>query len=530
MLSASVTLLAAGVLLAALVRRQATLVRGAGGASIAFAFVATIISLAALGANPGDELRRPPHLLVSQMKAIHRSVVDHEPAAAINPVAFPYEIKRLRGNVRIAGGEIQMTGIEGEHNRTWISCNGTGTYSGTGWNIRLEDMLVGSLRVDEDLLVAMPHTLQSACRAMQFEGLLNVAGAISLSGEGIEPNSGATGLRQNTLIPFVDVSAKQSPVSTSLNWDVRLDMDGARVNVGMQLENVNGNVRLRGSFDGRQATCGGELNIDSLSLYEMQITNIQGPIWIDSERVGVGLFATPANSNVAGQSLTGQLHSGQIQFDAQTWQENGHKFYLQTTLANAQLKPLARLWAPQMTRLNGLAQGALRLSGDCESRESFRGEGLVQLHNAQLFELPVFLSMFKQLSRPDLDNSAFDSSIGQFTIQGEQISFNRMEFIGDTLSLIGNGTINADQEIDFNFFTVMGRNRFYFPVLSELAQASSQQILWISVDGTLEHPQPHRKILPALNEGLKQLLGTSDTNAGFKRQGQPSQLPEIHAK
>jgi hypothetical protein len=81
-----------------------------------------------------------------------------------------------------------------------------------------------------------------------------------------------------------------------------------------------------------------------------------------------------------------------------------------------------------------------------------------------------------------------------------------LELNGDAISLIGNGRANLNQELDLNFYTVLGRNRFYLPVLSDLLHAGSQQLLWISVKGTVENPQLTRETFRALNEAVRLLL------------------------
>ena len=81
-----------------------------------------------------------------------------------------------------------------------------------------------------------------------------------------------------------------------------------------------------------------------------------------------------------------------------------------------------------------------------------------------------------------------------------------MEFLGDAISLIGNGKMNLDRDIDLNFYSVMGRNKINIPLISELYRASSQKVLWINVDGTLDNPRTHRHVLPQLNESLQQLF------------------------
>ena len=443
---------------------------------------------------------------------LHRRGSNTVPNAAIAPVAFPYALSQLRGNVQVANGRISLRELEGEHGRCWLNCSGTGSYDEANWRVDLNELQVGALKVDEDLLAAMPNKLQAACRELKFDGLLNLAGKVTLQGGAALPAVVSAGPPTGRPIPFDDLRSEPHPApGFQLDWNVRLDTDAAKLQVGVPLENVSGSVQLEGRFDGQSTACRGRLQLDSLSLLRMQVTQVEGPIWLDENRAAVGYFAAPQGQS-SGESLHGTLYSGQIHLNGQSWTENGRKFYLQTTLANAQLAPLAQLWAPQVERLTGLAQGGLRLWGDSGSLDSLQGSGAVQLHDAHIFELPVFLATMRQLSRPDLDTRAFDSSQAQFVIANRQIQFPRMEFNGDALSLIGEGKIGFDRSVDLNFYTMMGRNRFYIPLLTELARASSQQIFWVEVTGNLANPQTTRKILPVLNDGLRRLLGVPESD------------------
>ena len=441
---------------------------------------------------------------------LHRRGSKTPTNASIAPVAFPYALNQLRGNVQVANGRVTLREIEGEHGRCWLNCSGTGSYDEANWRVDLRDLQVGALKMDEDLLAAMPNKLQTACRELAFSGLLNLAGNVTLQGGTAFPAATAVSPPNGRPIPFDDLRSEPHPApGFQLDWNVRLDTDAAKLHIGVPLENVSGSMQLEGRYDGQATACRGRLKLDSLSLLRMQLTQVEGPVWLDENRAAVGYFAAPAGQS-SGESLHGTLYSGQVHFDGQSWIENGRKFYLQTTLANAQLAPLAQLWAPQVERLSGLAQGWVRLWGDSGSINSLQGDGTIQLHNAYIFELPVFLATMRQLSRPDLDTRAFDACVAQFTIANRQIQFPRMEFKGDALSLIGEGKIDFDRRVDLNFYTMMGRNNFYVPLLTEIARASSQQIFWVEVTGNLANPQTTRKILPVLNDGLRRLLGVPE--------------------
>ena len=266
------------------------------------------------------------------------------------------------------------------------------------------------------------------------------------------------------------------------------------------------------------AECRGDLDIDSLTIYETQITNIKGPIWLDNSRVAAGKSCSSeienANSNISPignangtpVSVTGRLHKGAVEFDAKMNSGGNNEYSLMATLTDGCLSTTCREFGVQSDNIDGHSFAAIRLEGDYSGIHSQRGQGIIQLRNAKIYELPVFLRFLKILNIRELSPTAFDSANIDFTVQGENIDFNRMEFIGDAISLFGNGRMNLDRDIDLNFYSIMGRNRYNIPLLSALYHASSQKMLWIQVIGTLENPKTIRHPFPQLNDTLRQLF------------------------
>ncbi len=442
---------------------------------------------------------------------------------SIHPIWFPYTINHLTGVIKIESGRVTLKDIEGKHQRTWLACQGDGRYDDNSWSVKLKNLLVGSLRVDEELLAAVPNSLAPPIRQLKYQGLLTVSGEITVAGKSAPQRSTETQLRTNnddfgsTTNDVLD----QTPTS-SMAWDLRFDMNQAKMQVGVPVENVSGGVRLVGIYDGTNAECRGDLEIDSLTVYDAQITKIRGPIWLDNKQATAGRFAKSltANSsinispNANGQpeldSVTGRMHEGEVRFDAKLSSSSNNEYFVQATLNDGCLATACREFGSSLENVEGHSFAAVRLTGDYSGIHSQRGDGTIQLRNAKIYELPVFLSLLKILNVRQLSRTAFDSSNIDFTIQGDQIHFGRMEFLGDAISLIGNGTMNLAREIDLNFYSVMGRNRINIPVISDLYRASSQKILWINVDGSLDNPQTHRHVLAGLNDSLKQLFQPRD--------------------
>jgi hypothetical protein len=326
--------------------------------------------------------------------------------------------------------------------------------------------------------------------------------------------------------------------TSNMKWDLRFDTTQAKMNIGLPVENVFGSVKLRGEYDGENAVCEGELAIDSLTVYDAQITKISGPIWLDNTQAATGQFAktlsslpqyqgTIPNETQTVRSLSAKMHEGVLQLDSQILSGGTGDYFVQATLNDACLATACREFGAKLDNIEGHSYAALTLEGDYSGIHSQRGHGFIKLRNAKIYELPAFVSLLKLLKVRQLTRTAFDSSDIDFTVRGDEIHFDRMEFIGDAISLIGNGKMNLNQDIDLNFYSVMGRNKINIPLLSELYRAGSQKILWINVLGTLENPRTERHMLPQLaklNDSLKQLFQPMDRPDQVNPYSQPTKM------
>ncbi len=427
---------------------------------------------------------------------------------SIRPVWFPYELRQLSGRVRVGQGQILLENFRGKHGRAWVQSNGQGDYSHDQWKINLSDILATALPVDEDLLSAMPEGLSQSVRGIRYRGLVTVSGNLVVGGKIQGPDPAANHPYPIQQVGFLrDATAAMEPPSgIHMDWQLRLDVDQAQMDIGLPLRNVFGHVDLIGRQYGEQAETYGEVVIDSLTAYGVQATGIRGPIWIDNNQVLTGHYVQTKLPDLEPRSIAGTLFAGQFQLDAQLKFQGENPFFIQAALSNAQLREFAMELAPQFRELSGDVFAWLKLTGNTMDYESMRGTGAVQLRNAEIYELPVMLALLKILRIKEATRTAFDTCIAEFQVFGDELEFQRIELNGDAISLIGNGKMNLDWDIDLNFYSVMGRNRWYIPLVTEILKAGAQSIMWIEVDGKLDSPQTHTNILPQLNDSLKQLF------------------------
>ena len=436
---------------------------------------------------------------------------------SIYPTWFPYEIRHMMGNIKIGNGRIEVSGISGKHARSNLSCKGAGNYSDQSWMVKLQDLLATSVKVDDDLLAALPTQLAPPVRQMKYQGLMNVNGELTIAGF-LESNTTPLLNNGQQQLGYRGVPGYLASDPT-MAWNLNFAMNNAKMLVGLPIENVFGEVSLIGTYDGRRAECKGEVSLDSMSIYGAQVTNVKGPVWMDNDRVAAGVLADPANaasaanntspltnSGGAKRSLTGEIYGGVAKFDAQMANNERGRFYIQTTLADGDIRQAAADFAPSVEDIQGHGFVAMRMGGDFANLHSYKGDGTVQLRDAKIYKLPKILSLFKMFDVGRTDRSAFDFSNVNFSINGSDIDFERIELVGNAFSLIGNGRINLNQEIDLNFYSIVGRNKIRIPVLNELYHASSQRALWISVNGTVSNPKMSRQVLPQLNDSIRQLF------------------------
>ena len=126
------------------------------------------------------------------------------------------------------------------------------------------------------------------------------------------------------------------------------------------------------------------------------------------------------------------------------------------------------------------------------------GRGAIQIYDAKIYELPIFLRLLTILNLRD--NHAFDTANISFAVQGDEINFDQMKFTGNAISLSGTGKMTLDQDLDFKFHSVFGRDKYDKTLLSKLYHKSSERILQIEVNGTVENPKTKQRWLNQLGE------------------------------
>jgi hypothetical protein len=418
--------------------------------------------------------------------------------ASIRPRPFPYQMDQLHGTVVYRDGKVTIDNFRANHGPTIISSSGQSclTFSPDGSShLHLENVSVDGLRLDDrDLVQALPGRLR--------EGLAK-----------LNP-TGPAYLRESKL----DIRHSGVPGQPAqIDWNARLGFHQGRVECGIALENMNGELTLAGGCDGRTFHSQGELAIDSLIYRKFQFTKVTGPFWIDDDGALFGSWVARRQRNPDGsptappRALSAKLFGGDVKADAWVAPRFSPCYGLHAELLGADLARFAMETLPGAQELRGRVGVELDLYGHNRAITGLRGGGRVWLREGDVYKLPVMIAILKLLSGIEPTATAFSEANVQFQINGERVYLKPIEFNGDAVSLVGMGEMDFRSNVDLAFHAVVGRNKWKVPLFSPLMGEVSGQMLTIKVRGPLQNPDASRDVLPGVKEALRELEASLQT-------------------
>ena len=413
---------------------------------------------------------------------------------SIEPVTFPYRMRLAGGWIDYHDGHAELHKIHAVHGKTHIHTEGScDVWPDGSWQLRLRDLTVDRLRLqgeDHDLAAALPAVLRQAVTELKPAGAINLKGNIDFA----KPRPGA-------------------PLQAG--WNVDLLIHQGSLQVGPTLENIFGRVRLRGSSNGPHYSSQGELDLDSLTFKNFQFTEIAGPLWFDNANVYLGGWGPATGpAHAAKARVTAKLLGGTLAGDCHVQLGAVPRYHLVAMLSQAELARFARGNLAGGQKLKGKIAAGVELFGTRGPR-NFSGSGTIHLSDADVYELPVMISLLKIARAKPPDATAFTQCDIAFDIQqGEHIILKQIDLHGDAIDLSGHGELTLDghtNPIRLRLHASGGRGGI--PLVSGILNEASQQILLIHVGGTLEHPITRSEPFPAANQALQQLQADSDKPA-----------------
>ncbi len=414
---------------------------------------------------------------------------------SIEPVAFPYRLEQLSGELVYSDGLITIEKLKGSHGSAGITAKVTCRFSPDGsWNLRFDDMQVEQLQLDNELGRALPERLRSGLAVLDTRTPINLGGQINFTRNAAQPDRLLS------------------------DWNLRVAFHRAHLNCGVPVDNVSGIADLDGHSDGEHLLCRGELYIDSLIYRDIQVTQVTGPILIDDQQVLAGARVTPRDGQPR-RSLRGAVFGGWLYGDGVFGLGRDTGFNLTGRLVEADLSRAAQELVSGRQNLQGKVNAYIELRAQTKTVNALNGQGNIQLRKANIYELPVMVSLLKILTIRPPDNNAFSESNINFQILGDHVYFPKIAFLGDAISLEGDGEMDADRNVNLQFRTRLGRGELGFTLLRDVLGGAGDQIILIHVDGPVSNPRITRQPLPAFNKFIKDLQMPVESSGLFPQTG-----------
>ncbi|MGD9646762.1 MAG: AsmA-like C-terminal region-containing protein, partial [Pirellulales bacterium] len=357
---------------------------------------------------------------------------------SIEPRFFPYRLEGMRGELIFRDGRLEFGRAPGPalrafHNGVELAARGACTFAPAGnWQVSVDDLVVYRLQFDRDLQAALAPRVRDLVRKIDPRGTINVSGRMSIAG--------------------------QAEMSPKASWDLDVTFQQASVRAGLNLNNIYGGVHLVGGFDGQQVGSKAELGIDSVTWRNVQLTEVTGPAWIDSQRVLVGSWAEKPAPGRPPRQLVAKAYDGRVVGNAWILLGGTPRYALQGSIVDADLSRCAHeLFAGQQQML-GKVQAGIDLHGNAEGLHTLAGKGYVRLHDADIYRIPQMMSLLSVVSLKPPDTTAFTTSDIDFRVDGDHLYFDRIDFKGDAISLKGRGEMNFSSDVALTFYALVGRD------------------------------------------------------------------------
>jgi hypothetical protein len=238
----------------------------------------------------------------------------------------------------------------------------------------------------------------------------------------------------------------------------------------------------------------GNVQLDSMHVYDLQVTGIRGPFSIVDDRLTLG-------DQASRQTIQGLMFDGAIELEGGLILSSGN-FDVQLAISDAQVPTLLAEFGQADQEMTGTFSGQTQLQGNLGTSDLLKGTGAAKVEGANLYKLPFLVQVLNLLRISASEDYAFTDGEVEFTLFGDSLTFSDMQLWGDLVSLQGGGTLDRRRELDLTFNTRVSPKNSFSRVFRPLN--SRRYTLWtIDVRGPMSNPHVERRAL----DGVSQTLG-----------------------
>jgi len=469
-----------------------------------------VIDRADVSLHHADRWQAPK--IVISANQLARPTIDNR-TVSLRAASIPYRIDIVEGSVRFDGTEVQIDSLDGRHDSTRIAADGRCVQTESGqWRMDLNIHSGSRLHPDPELIGSLPAEVRGTFQRLQLRGPLSARGTVGV------------------LLPDTRHS------DPTVDWDINFQLEGNRIGDVGPVRDLRGEITMRGLRDASSVVAEGVVRIDSMHIENQQITSITGPYGIRDDRLFLGEAMTqlgkrPTESMPGGfdplkaRPIQGKVFNGIASLSGDVLLSDG-AFDVVVSIVDADVAKMLLDIGQADSNVKGVAQGQVRLEGVVGAAHLLKGAGSASLSKANLYQLPLLISVFNMLRVKPSEAVAFTDGSARFSIYGDNVTFAELKLWGDLIELDGSGTMNRSHEVDLSFNTRMSPQNVW-SILTDTFGQRNYTLMTLYVRGPLASAHVERRAMDAVGGTLERLIpGKSDLSEPAPDQSRLSRIRE----
>jgi hypothetical protein len=360
----------------------------------------------------------------------------------------------------------------------------------------------GTARVDGEIDFSPPGTrgtLSVDARDMSFseELLSSLPPKLRQAVEPMRP-SGKFDLR-------LDLLQFDLPADGKSEWNFAgaMALHDARTEIGFDLQGINGSIAGHGRIsDAAGVSVEANADFAKAVLAAWPLEDLRAKITTE-----------PGSPAIHVQDASAQLYGGEASGFAEINIGDRHvEYQASITARDLELARYLEATRPQSVPVvpakeaaKGSIFGNLILRGRTGGNGYREGAGEIYLREAQVWKLPVVFAIFQVLNLAP-DENVFHDGWLKYYVSGDTLTFQQIDLQGKAMSFIGGGRMDLrSKQLDV---TLLAGSpvRLRVPLLTDLLQGATREVMQVQVSGTLQRPQITPQPLRSLTTALKTLF------------------------
>ncbi len=294
----------------------------------------------------------------------------------LQPKAFPYLLSDVACDLTYRPGLLEISQASANNSSVRAAIRARCEKSPAGnWVGSVKWLPQSRVTVDTALLRALPDSISQGLVKLDMRGPVHILGETNFE----LPSDGST---PTTLL------------------DLSLELEEVQLGDGRNVDNIRGNVRVKGRRDPTQMVAMGTANIESMTLRDVPLANVRGP-WalignqfVFGTEVAARFQPGPENvpTEITASALAGTLYaSGSGQLDT-------GRFQLKSRLVEADFRCMLQDLGVTTAPTDASCNVELAISGIPWEPQTYSGDGAIHLRDAKLYELPIMIRVLRALS------------------------------------------------------------------------------------------------------------------------------------